>query len=422
MTPLALFLLGMLAVYVSTVITAFSALMRLSLRLMAERSGRDDVLRRYLDEPLRLLIPARLLLTLVTVAAVLLIARVTTLDPARGLPFLILSSLAFVLICEHVVPLAVTRRDPERVLALLLPSFEGVTKILRPLTGPLRRLAVGRREAPAAAQPAEPVEPRAGGGELEEPRGERDEREQDLQEGQARKLLQSLVAFRETMVREVMTPRPDIVAISDTATIGDLLALVREQQYSRIPVYHESLDNIVGMLSIKDLILLDRSDPGQPITPLIRPAHFVPETKLVPELLTEFQVKRIQAALVVDEYGGTAGLVTIEDLLEEIVGEIRDEYDTELEPVVEESEGTFVFSGRTHVRELQERLGVDVEGDGYETVGGYILSHVGRVPATGEVFEIDGLSMEVIDAERRRINRVRVRRREAEPAPVEQAG
>jgi CBS domain containing-hemolysin-like protein len=158
------------------------------------------------------------------------------------------------------------------------------------------------------------------------------------------------------------------------------------------------------------------------MTPLIRPAHFVPETKLVPELLAEFQRKRIQAALVVDEYGGTAGLVTIEDLLEEIVGEIRDEYDTEAEPIVEEADGVYVFSGRTHVRELQERLKADVEGGGYETVGGYLLANVGRVPAVGETFEIDGLSVEVLEAERRRINRVRIRRLAPEPAPAEQAG
>jgi CBS domain containing-hemolysin-like protein len=219
-----------------------------------------------------------------------------------------------------------------------------------------------------------------------------------------------------------MTPRPDIVAIEASATIGELLTLAREQQYSRIPVYNESLDNIVGLISIKDLILIDMADLSQPITPLIRPAHFVPETKLVPELLAEFQRKRIQAALVVDEYGGTAGLVTVEDLLEEIVGEIRDEYDTELEPIVEESDGVYVFSGRTHVRELEERLKVKVEGDGYETVGGYLLSHVGRVPAVGETFEIDGVSVEVLEAERRRINRVRVWRGVSEPAAAEHTG
>jgi CBS domain containing-hemolysin-like protein len=421
MTPLILFLLGVLAVFVSTVTTAFSALMRLSLRLMAERGGRDDTLGWYLDEPLRLFIPARLLLAGTTVATVVLIARVTGLDFSRGLPLLVVASLLFVLVCEHLIPLLIVRRDPERVLEILLPSFDALARILKPLTGTLRRLgAVRRPPAPAAIVEATDDLRERTAAEVETTPRERDEEHHSLQEGQARELLRSLVEFRETMVREVMTPRPDIVAIAADSTIGDLLVVAREQQYSRIPVFNDTLDNIVGMISIKDLILVDTSDASKRITPLIRPAHFVPETKLVPELLAEFQRQRIQAALVVDEYGGTAGLVTVEDLLEEIVGEIRDEYDTELEPIVEEGDGTFVFSGRTHVRELEERLKIKVEGDGYETVGGYLLSHVGRVPAVGETFEIDGVSVEVLEAERRRINRVRVRRLDTEPAATEQ--
>jgi putative hemolysin len=410
MTPLLLFLLGVVAIYVSTVSTAFSALMRLSLRLMAERSGRDEALVAYLDEPLRLFIPARLLLALVTVIAASLIARITGLDAARGAPLLILSTLGFVLLCEHIIPLLIVRRDPARVLELLLPSFEVIVRLLKPLTTALTRLSFTRRDRiMATAQAAELQTPETA---ETKPQGDHEV----LQEGQARELLRSLVEFRQTMVREVMTPRPDIVAIEAAATNGDLRSLVREQQYSRVPVYNDTLDNIVGMISIKDLILLDAADMSQAITPLIRPAHFVPETKRVLELLKEFQRKRVQAAIVVDEYGGTAGLVTIEDLLEEIVGEIRDEYDVEVEPVIDETDGSFVFSGRTHVRELAERLKLDVEGEGYEPVGGYLLAHVGRVPAVGETFDLDGLSVEVLEAERRRITRVRVRRLERDPA------
>jgi CBS domain containing-hemolysin-like protein len=408
MTPLLLFLLGVIAVYVSTVTTAFSALMRLSLRLLAEGGGRSEPLRRYLDEPLRLFIPGRFILAIITVVAAGLLARVTGVDAARGLPLLILGTVLFVLICEHIAPLAIVRRNPERVLEVLLPSFETIARILLPLTVALHRLAVSRKERSGTV----PIEPETPAADVAAPQGDSD----DLQQGQARELLRSLVEFRETMVREVMTPRPDVIAIEAKATIGDLIALAREQQYSRVPVFNESLDNIVGFITIKDLIQLEPSDLSQPITPLIRPAHFVPESKRVPELLKEFQRKRIQAAVVVDEYGGTAGLVTIEDLLEEIVGEIRDEYDVEVEPVLAEQDGSFVFSGRTHVRELAERLKIDVENEGYETVGGYLLAHVGRVPHVGEAFELDGLAVEVLEAERRRITRVRVRRLEGEPA------
>ena len=145
------------------------------------------------------------------------------------------------------------------------------------------------------------------------------------------------------------------------------------------------------------------------MTTLLRPAVVVPETKRVPELLKQFQRQQTQCAIVVDEYGGTAGLVTIEDLLEEIVGEIRDEYDVESEPIVDEGNGRFVFSGKVNIDEVRQRLNVEIEREGFETVGGYLLSHLGRVPAVGETFEIDGLTVEVLDAERRRINKVRMR-------------
>jgi CBS domain containing-hemolysin-like protein len=304
------------------------------------------------------------------------------------------------------------------VLEILLPPFDFAARFFTPLTGTLVQLIdQGRRERPAPT----------GGEENEEEPGEAAHAyleagaEQGLIEGDERKLLQSIVDFGGTLVREVMTPRPDVVAIPEAATIGELRALFREQEYSRFPVYRENLDNIVGVVFVKDLIRLqgDAVPDAAPLGRLLRPATFVPETKRVPELLKEFQRRQVQIAIVVDEYGGTAGLVTIEDLLEEIVGEIRDEYDVESEPIVEQGDGTFVFSAKVSIGEFRERLGVDIEGDGFETVGGYVLTRVGRVPTIGETFEVDGLIVEVLEAERRRIHKVRVRKAAPEPSPVE---
>jgi CBS domain containing-hemolysin-like protein len=205
-----------------------------------------------------------------------------------------------------------------------------------------------------------------------------------------------------------MTPRPDIVAVREDATVGDVRALFREQEYSRFPVYNESLDNIAGFVFVKDLVTLNSADDARPIVGLLRPAVFVPETKRVPELLKQFQRQQTQCAIVVDEYGGTAGMVTIEDLLEEIVGEIRDEYDVESEPIVDEGNGRYVVSGKASVDEVAQRLDIEIEREGFETVGGYLLARIGRVPAVGERFEIDGLTVEVLDVERRRINKVRM--------------
>jgi CBS domain containing-hemolysin-like protein len=225
-----------------------------------------------------------------------------------------------------------------------------------------------------------------------------------------RRLLKSVIDFGETLVREVMTPRPDIVAIKADATLGELRKLVQEQEYSRLPVFTENIDNIAGFIVVKDLYQL----PEQPasdrrVRDFMRAAAFVPETNRVTDELREFQQKRLQAAIVVDEYGGTAGLVTVEDVVEELVGEIRDEYDVEAEAIVREPDGGWVFSAKVAISDMTERLGVAIEGDGFETVGGFVLSRVGRVPVVGERFATDGLDIEVLEAERRRIHRVRVR-------------
>ena len=415
MIPLSIFLLACAAVYLGAIEAAFSALMRLSLRLVAERSGRPDGLGEYLDDPLLLFMPVRLLLGLVTASATALLARAFGTDGANTLTSVIISVIAFVVICELLLPLAVVGRDPERILEVLLPSFAPVARALGPVTRWIAR-TVSSTKRPAAAAQADDADAEAH--EVAKTDLDAGEREGTI-EGEERKLLQSIVDFGDTIVREVMTPRPDIVAIRDTLTIGDLRALFREQEYSRFPVYKENLDNIAGFAFVKDLVLLGAADDARPITTLLRPALVVPETKRVPELLKMFQQQQQQCAIVVDEYGGTAGLVTVEDLLEEIVGEIRDEYDVESEPIVDEGHGRFLFSGKVDIDEVVERLNVPIEREGFETVGGFLLSHIGRVPAVGERFDIDGLSVEVIDAERRRINKVRISRHEV-PEPADE--
>jgi CBS domain containing-hemolysin-like protein len=410
MIPLSIFLLACAAVYLGTLEAAFSALMRLSLRLELERSGRPDTLGAYLDEPVLLFAPVRLLLGLVTAATTALLASGIGVGGARQLALVIGIVAAFVVIFELLLPLVIVARDPERVLTLLLPSFVPVARALRPLPGWTFRAQGARPSAPPAGDDATPGdEDRAAAGEAGPGEAER-----GLIEGEERRLLRSIVDFAGTLVREVMTPRPDIVAIRESATIGELRALFREQEYSRFPVYKDSLDNIAGFVFVKDLVALDTTDDARPIAPLVRPAAVVPESKRVPELLKQFQRHQTQIALVVDEYGGTAGLVTIEDLLEEIVGEIRDEYDVESEPVVDEGGGRFVFHGKVDIDEVARRLNVQIERGGFETVGGFLLTHLGRVPAVGERFEVDGLTVEVLEVERRRVNKVRLSRAEVQ--------
>ena len=404
MIPLIIFLLACAGVYLGVIEAAFSALMRLSLRLIAERSDRPGALGAYLDDPLLLFVPVRSLLGVVTAAATALLARVIGVEGAHTLGSVILGVTAFVVVCEVLLPLAIVNRDPERVLEILLPTFAPVARALGPMTRWIASKVADTKRTPGP--PATPDEAAEEANQAAKAYIESAEQE-GLIEGEERRLLQSIVDFGDTLVREVMTPRPDIVAIREDATIGQLRALFREQEYSRLPVFKDSLDNIAGFVFIKDLVVLD-TDDERPIQPLIRPAVVVPETKRVPELLKQFQRQQTQCAIVVDEYGGTAGLVTIEDLLEEIVGEIRDEYDVESEPIVDEGNGRFIFSGKVSVDEVAQRLDVEIEREGFETVGGYLLSHVGRVPAAGERFDLDGLNVEVLESERRRINKVRI--------------
>jgi CBS domain containing-hemolysin-like protein len=404
MTPLLVFLLACVAVYLGAVGAAFSALMRLSLRLSAERSDRPDALSRFLDDPILLFAPVRLLLAFTTAAATALLARAIGTAGVDKLTLLFVSIVAFVTIFELLLPLLLVGRDPARALELLLPSFSPIARALSPpIRWAMRAAAVPKRQASNST----PEEVSTESADATKAYLETAAQE-GLIEGEERRLLQSIVDFGGTLVREVMTPRPDIVGIPEHATIGDLRALFGEQEYSRFPVFKGSLDNIAGFVFVKDLVALSQADDARPITQLLRPAVVVPESKRVSELLKQFQRQQTQIAIVVDEYGGTAGLVTIEDMLEEIVGEIRDEYDVESEPIVDEGGGRFVVNGKVDIDEVVQRLNVHIEREGFETVGGYLLSHLGRVPAVGEHFEVDGFHVEVLEVERRRIHKVRL--------------
>jgi putative hemolysin len=409
LVPILLFLLALATIYVGSVETAFTLLMRLSLRFVADRGGREDRLARYLDDPVKLFVPIRLLLGVLFACATILLAILIGRGGWRSIAALILSVAVFSLVCEHLLPTLLVRRNPQKALELLLPSFDKIiASFLRPVAASfvhLARRVTGRpAEEHDAAETGEPAaEPQPDAAETEAADAPLIEREE-------RQLIRSVVDFGETLAREVMTPRPDIVAIQSPATVGDARARFREQEYSRLPVYADNLDNILGIVYLKDFLLAEEVKEDAPVTTYVRPAMFVPETKRVPELLREFQHRQAQIAIVVDEYGGTAGLVTIEDLLEEIVGEIRDEYDVEAEPIVEEPDGAFTFSAKINIAEVNERLGVQIKPEGFETLGGYLLSQLGRVPAVGEVFDLDGLEVVVLEAERRRIHKVRMRR------------
>jgi len=421
MKLLLLSALAMLAIYVGTVEAAFSALMRLSLRLTVERNGRGKGLGPYLDDPVLLFVPVRLLMGLIVTGAAIVFATMTGVDDFKDPGVLLLSMTGFVVLFEHLIPLLIVRHDPEGVLIALMPSFSLIARALKPLSLSLVGIiSTLRRERPVTPAPE--------GAPAEEENDEAahayfDAGEQEgLIERDERRLLESIVDFGDTLVRDVMTPRPDVIAVRAGATLGAIRRVFAEQQYTRVPVFRESLDHIVGFLNIKDFVRLPPDLPAtEPVVErLLRPAYFVPETKRVSELLKEFQRQQVQSAVVVDEYGGTAGLVTIEDLLEEIVGEIQDEYDVE-EPIVTRlSETEARVDGRADVDELREVFDIELsleDEDEYDTVGGLIYHRVGGVPSPGDTVAVDGLTLTVETTDGRRVGKVLVVRHPRPDSP-----
>jgi CBS domain containing-hemolysin-like protein len=233
----------------------------------------------------------------------------------------------------------------------------------------------------------------------------------NLEKGE-REMIYSIFQFGETLSREVMVPRIDLTALEATSTIEEAIDVFNKSGHSRIPVYEETIDDIIGLLYAKDLLSVDpERDNVQGIRPLLRKAFFIPESKNVDELLREMQARGVHLVIVVDEYGGTAGLVTLEDIVEEIVGEIRDEYDQGEELEFQKiSDDEYLFSGRIDLDNVYDILGVDLTDDVSDTLGGYIYGQIGRVPVGGEQIKVDGWVLTVQIVSGRRIRKITANR------------
>ena len=394
----ALLMVG-ISIFLAAVEAAFYLVKRRRLAHLALNNRRAELVNEYLEDPPSLLLPihigtytAHVAITVVITALFLEHLQQWAMAVAFG------AMVIYLLLVRLTLPYTLVRRNPERSLLVLLPFFHAYAKALGPLVRALRRRARGEPSAADEEMPT-PV-PEVPPPPVHDPDEDR--------------LINAVVRFTATNVKDVMTPRPDVVALPADATVADLTRLMRETKYSRIPVYGENLDDVVGVATVRDLVEHEGS-PGDPIRPLVRPVLLVPETKKIAELLKEFQAKRITFAVVIDEYGGTAGLVTVEDIVEEIVGEIKDEYDLEAEPIVVEPDGSVLVAGRVNVDRLEQALEVPLaDGDNVDTVGGLVASVFGRIPRTGERIDFKGFTIEVVSAEHKRVNRVRFRRKPAE--------
>ena len=231
-------------------------------------------------------------------------------------------------------------------------------------------------------------------------------------------LIKSIFEFTDTTAKEVMIPRPDIVAIDIDTPREKIVTVVLEEGYSRMPVYKGTVDNIIGVVYTKDLLGLLEFRHVIVIQDILRPAFFIPETKRISQLMRELQQKKLHMAVVMDEFGGTEGIVTMEDILEEIVGEIHDEYDEELRDVEASADGSFLVNARISIRDFNERFAASLpEADEYETMSGYLNKVAGRIPETNEELHAEWISFTIVKKSQRRIRQVKVRKLE-KPEPA----
>ena len=234
----------------------------------------------------------------------------------------------------------------------------------------------------------------------------------------SRTMIENLLDFTKIMVREIMIPRTEIVAVSTEDNIQEVISEVINSRYTRIPVYRDSIDNIIGILNVKDLIkyLPGEIKSSSDIFSNLAKPYYIPETKNAHLLFTELKNNKKHMAIVIDEYGGTSGLVTLEDLLEEIVGDIRDEHDesSESEGIVQTAEGAIVVDGRTEIEKIEEHLHITLDRGRYETLSGLILNAIRRIPHNGETFRIEGMDITIEHADERSIKKVKIKKTESQ--------
>jgi putative hemolysin len=318
----------------------------------------------------------------------------------------ILLSLVVLIFCE-ITPKTAAVQNPLRWARVLARPVKGTAWLLRPIiwalgvvTNGLVRLLGGQsvRHGPFVTEEELRLLVTVG------------EEEGVLEEAET-EMIHSIFEFADTPVREVMIPRIDIIALESTTTVDQAVDLALEGGFSRIPVYEGTLDNIVGVLYTKDMLKQLREQHGAlPIRNLVRPAYFVPETKKLDDLLREIRQKRVHMVIVIDEYGSVSGLVTIEDLVEEIVGDIQDEYDHEETLYEQVNENEYVFSAKISIDDLNDVLGTKLENEDYETLGGFLYAQLDKIPVPGDTITFEHYRFTILTTRGRRIARVQVER------------
>ena len=413
LTILLLFVLSLLA----TVDMAFSHLSDVGLRrLISEAEERPTTLsniflREVLENRQRFSFTLSAAIQILLVAVAVLITSISLKLFSNTRYVLVGLGVGLLLagIFRQLIPLLLSHRNPEATLLFLLPLVRPFFRVMAFAADPFHSWFDRSRRKEQLQE----------NGEEEDEQDMTDDIQALIDVGEAEgileeeegELIHSIIEFGDTRVGEVMTPRPDIVAVPTTSTVREARDIIIESKYSRLPVYREQIDNVEGFIYVRDLLQCWAEDQEtNSIASLVRPVYFVPETKPVADLLEEMQKAHVQLSMVIDEYGGVAGLVTVEDILEEIVGEIEDEDIGGDEEEIVGGDGVYEVLGSTEIGKIERLFDMEIEADDFTTIAGLILNESGKVPRSGEQLAFRGLEVEVLEADERRIGRLRVRR------------
>ncbi|HEY5839189.1 MAG TPA: hemolysin family protein, partial [Pyrinomonadaceae bacterium] len=422
------FFLLLALTFLATVDMAFGQLSDVGLRRLAAEAEEHPkaryapLLNEILENRSRFSFTLSAAIQILLVAFTVLVTFVSLRWFSRAAVGLIVSlavTLVLAAIFRQFIPRLISLRNPESKLVRLLPWVAPFYRVLGFAAEPWHRSFDRMRKDDVEEDVSE---------EDEEDNGDDIEALIDVGEAEGiieeeeRELIQSAIEFGDTRVGEVMTPRTEIVGLPSNATVRQARDLIIESRHSRLPVYRDQIDNIEGIVYVRDLLpLLSLGKSDSPITPFIRPVYFVPETKPVDKQLQEMQKARTYMSIVIDEYGGVAGLVTVEDILEEIVGEIEDEdiSGQELE-IVPAGDGVYEVLGSTEIGKIERLFDMEIEADDFTTIAGLVMAEKGSVPRTGEQLTLRGLEVEVLDADEKRIGRLRLKQA-TESQPVGKA-
>ncbi|MEO6656375.1 MAG: hemolysin family protein [Pyrinomonadaceae bacterium] len=408
-------------VFLATVDMAFSHLSDVGLRrVLSEEEFADNKSAKFLREVLENRPRLRFALSstiqvLLIGFTVLLTVIITFYTDNKGklLFFGLAIGLAATVLLRQILPRLLVKNNTERKLLFLLPAIRPIYALVSFFVEPIaeRNRSKARQKLELTLAPDAPDERPEDNTEDFQALMEVGEAEGIIEEKE-REMIETLVEFSDTRAGEIMTPRTDICALPVESTVKDARNLIVEEKYSRLPVYRDSIDNIEGMIYVRDLLQAwADGKEDEPVGEMLRDAFFVPETKTAAELLKSMQLNHVQIAIVIDEYGGVAGLITVEDILEEIVGEIEDE-DTEQEEIIEIVEGDDGYwdvIGSTEIDKIERLFDADLEDEDYTTIAGLVTSEAGYVPKVGEKLNLRGLAVEILKADEKKLHLIRLR-------------